>query len=152
MTSGRVWLCPTNAHHRAGLNLPPFHVQRQSSSCVGTVRKCLPAAPRAVCKDWQPGTGPGAMQGDSQLSQMHVFAVGHQGFGNSMSSARGLGFGMRVWLAAKDPAGRTSYVLRDVYYCHCFLLSKQANVTQFNQHPSSFQSWLPGKDNFPEVL
>lgn len=22
-----------------------------------TVRKCLPAAPPAVCKDWQPGTG-----------------------------------------------------------------------------------------------
>lgn len=59
---------------------------------------------------------------------------------------------MRLWLAAEDPAGRTSYLLREVYFCHCFLLSKLANVIQFSQHPSSFQSWLLGKDNFTEVL
>lgn len=113
----------------------PSRVQRQSSSCVGTVRKCLPAAPPALCRDWQPGTG--TVQGDSQVSQMHLFAVAHHGFGNSTSSARGLCFGMRPWLAAEDPAGRTSYLLRDVYFCHCFFLSKQANVTQ------SFLSVLP---------
>lgn len=91
-------------------------MQRQSSSHVSTVRKCLPAASLAVCKDWQPGT----VQGDSQVSQMYMFAVGHHGFGNNMSSARGLCFGMRLWLAAEDPAGRTSYLLREVYFCHCF--------------------------------
>lgn len=110
-------------------------VQRQSSSHVGTVRKCLPAAPPAVPKDWKPGAG--TVQGDSQVSQMHVFAVAHHGFGSSTYSARGLCSGMRLRLAAEGPAGRTRYLLRDVYFYHCFLLSKQANVTQ------SFLSSLP---------
>lgn len=108
----------------------PSRVPRQSSSCAAVVRQCLPAAPPAVCRGWQPGTGTGTVQGGTRVSQMSVFAVAHHGFGNSTSSARGLCFGMRSWLAAEGPAGRTSYLLRDVYFCHCFLLSKQANVTQ----------------------
>lgn len=110
-------------------------MQRQSSSRVGRVRRCLPAAPPAVSKDCQPGTG--TVQGDSQVSQMHVLAVAHHGFGSSTSSATGLCFGMRLGLAGEGPADRTSFLLRDVYFCHCFLLSKQANVTQ------SFLSVLP---------
>lgn len=128
MTNGRVWLCLTNACHRADCTHSPSRVQRQGSSRVGTVRKCLPAAPPAVSTDWQPDTG--TVQGGSEVSQMHVFAVAHHGFGSSTSSARGLCFGMRLGLAAEGPAGRTRYLLRDVYFCHCFLLSKQADMTQ----------------------
>lgn len=129
--------CASQMPVRADCTHSPSRVQRQSSSHVGTVRKCLPAAPPAVPKDWQPGTGTDTVQGDSQVSQMHVFAVAHHGFGSSTYSARGLCSGMRLRLAAEGPAGRTCYLLRDVYFYHCFLLSKQANVTQ------SFLSSLP---------
>lgn len=87
--------------------LPGHHfVWRRSSSLVGTVRKCLPAAPSVVCRDWQPGTG--TVQGDSQVGQMHVFAIANRGFGISTYSARGLCSGMRHWLVAEDPGGRTN--------------------------------------------